>query len=256
MKIKFIGTGSAFSTTHYNSNMVITGKTGKNLLVDAGSDIKYSLPKSGFSYVDIDSVYVSHLHADHIGGFEYLGFCTYFDPRCKSPTVYANIDVLEGLWESIRNGLKSIQGKRMEFKDYFNPIAIAPNTGFEFDGLKFNLVQTVHVRDEYSIVSSWGLLWYASNGQRIFLTTDTQFAPRDIDTFYKMANIIFHDCETSKFASNVHAHYNDLKTLPQEIKSKMWLYHYNVGELPDAKADGFAGFIEQGQEFDFSVKMH
>jgi hypothetical protein len=31
----------------------------------------------------------------------------------------------------------------------------------------------------------------------------------------------------------------------------MWLYHYQDGPLPDAKADGFAGFVNQGQTFEF-----
>ena len=29
----------------------------------------------------------------------------------------------------------------------------------------------------------------------------------------------------------------------------MWLMHYNDGDLPDAKKDGFKGFVKQGQEF-------
>ncbi|MEM7589467.1 MAG: ribonuclease Z, partial [Myxococcota bacterium] len=29
-------------------------------------------------------------------------------------------------------------------------------------------------------------------------------------------------------------------------------YHYNSGKLPDAKKDGFLGFVKRGQVFDFS----
>jgi hypothetical protein len=32
----------------------------------------------------------------------------------------------------------------------------------------------------------------------------------------------------------------------------MWLYHYNPGHLPDARADGFRGFVKKGQVFDFA----
>ena len=41
-----------------------------------------------------------------------------------------------------------------------------------------------------------------------------------------MADIIFHDCETLPFKSGVHAHYEDLKTLDDKTRKKMWLYHY------------------------------
>lgn len=66
-----------------------------------------------------------------------------------------------------------------------------------------------------------------------------------------MADVIYHDCETSPFKSGVHAHYNDLKTLPSATKAKMWLYHYQPGEKPDALADGFLGYATKGQSYDF-----
>lgn len=74
--------------------------------------------------------------------------------------------------------------------------------------------------------------------------------------FYKEATIIFHDCETSPFKSGVHSHYEDLKTLPAEIKAKMYLYHYQDNVSTDydtwnakAKEDGFGGFLKIGSLF-------
>jgi hypothetical protein len=45
----------------------------------------------------------------------------------------------------------------------------------------------------------------------------------------------------------------ELKSLPAALKAKMWLYHWNGSftKLPDAKTDGFLGFVEKGQEFEF-----
>ena len=45
--------------------------------------------------------------------------------------------------------------------------------------------------------------------------------------FYKQADFIVHDCETTPFKSGVHANYLDLKTLPPEIKGRMILAHYS-----------------------------
>lgn len=91
--------------------------------------------------------------------------------------------------------------------------------------------------------------------KRTFLTTDTQFAPKQLQDFYATADLVFHDCETTAFRSNVHAHYDDLKTLPDEVKERMWLYHYNT--TPEvfeghgkARDDGFAGFVTKGKEFE------
>jgi hypothetical protein len=56
----------------------------------------------------------------------------------------------------------------------------------------------------------------------------------------------------------VHAHYDDLKTLPDEIRKKIWLMHYQpVMPIIDlqkrARDDGFAGFVEKGQIFDLGT---
>lgn len=90
-----------------------------------------------------------------------------------------------------------------------------------------------------------------SNGvlmKKVFITTDCQFCPAQIHDFYNMADLIFHDCEVG-FRSGVHPNYDDLMTLPKETKKKIWLYHTD-GVLPDAKKDGFLGFVEKGQVFE------
>ena len=46
--------------------------------------------------------------------------------------------------------------------------------------------------------------------------------------------------------------FSELITLDKEIRNKMWLYHYNPGPLPDARENGFRGFIQRGQAFDFT----
>ena len=86
-------------------------------------------------------------------------------------------------------------------------------------------------------------------GKYVYITADTQYSPQKLLTSYEMATLIFHDCETAKHKTGVHAHYSELNQLELHLKKKMWLYHYNPGALPDAEADGFLGFIKKGQSF-------
>lgn len=247
--ITFAGVGGAFTTQDYwQSNMLIEAG-GKKMMIDCGGDARFSFGELGIKAADADAVYISHLHADHIGGLEWLGFSTYFNPACKKPTLFIVSDLVDDLWRSLQGGMQSHEGVVLSLESFFEVDQIKPNGHFEYAEMKLTPVQTVHVMNGFRILHSYGL-FIENKGQKTFLTTDTQFCPRQIETFYKKADIIFQDCETSQFRSGVHAHYEDLRTLAPEIKAKMWLYHYQPNPKYNATEDGFAGFVVKGQKFD------
>jgi ribonuclease BN (tRNA processing enzyme) len=95
MKITFIGSGSAFTTNNYHSNILITSNN-KNLLIDCGSDARFALKEAGYSFNDIDGIFVSHLHADHIGGLEWLGLTNKFvSPEHRRPQIISHKKCIE-----------------------------------------------------------------------------------------------------------------------------------------------------------------
>lgn len=256
MKLTFLGSGSAFTTgsNNYHSNMLLEQDPKKRLLIDCGSDVRLSLHELGLSYKDIQDVYISHLHADHVGGLEWLAFTTKFDKECKKPNLYICERLVTDLWQKVLSGgLSSLQGETAELSTYFHIHSIKENHSFTWHNLKFHLIQTMHVMAGFSFMPSFGLM-FNIEGINVFITTDTQFAPHQIKEFYDKADLIFQDCETSKNKSNVHAHYEELSTLPKSIRQKMWLYHYNPGSLPDAIKEGFRGFVKKGQCFNFKDK--
>jgi len=282
MKVRFIGVGSAFTTAeYYQSNAVIESDSGRRLLLDCGGDARFALTEAGLKAADIDAVYVSHLHADHVGGLEWLAFTRYFSGTGR-PRLFCVRELMRELWEgSLRGGLESVEEKVMNLTDYFDCRAVPINGRFLWEGILFTPVQTVHIMSGYKIVHSYGLVFQACagsggrgaepagagavfpagrrtdtfqpRGPRVFFTADTQFCPSQITKFYKSADLIFHDCETAPFHSRVHAHYDDLKTLPPEVKGKIWLYHYQPNPAQDPPADGFHGFVRRGQTFEIGA---
>ena len=56
---------------------------------------------------------------------------------------------------------------------------------------------------------------------RVFITTDAQVAPSQMIDFRNMADFIFQDCEIAKFWSTVHAHYNELISLDDDVSSPL-----------------------------------
>ena len=254
MKLTFVGTGSAFTMENYQTNTLIS-RNGNNLLVDAGGDIRFALQEHKLSYLDLDAVYITHLHADHVGGLECLAFCSYFDPRMKDRkiTLIGNNELIRELWNnSLKGGLKSIQGKRTILNDFFYVQMIKKNGKFFWEDVEFHIVQSVHVMDKFSIVPSFGLMIKdPDTGKTIYYTGDTQFCPKQIMDFYKEADLIIHDCETTPFQSGVHANFSDLVTLPPEIKKKMMLVHYQDNVLKSVSAEGHDKWMATAKEAGF-----
>lgn len=257
--ITFLGSGSAFydQPDNYQSNILVE-RGNRKLLIDCGSDIRFALRDYGLTMRDITDVYVSHAHADHIGGLEGLGFIQKFS-GCPKPTLYLSSLLAKDLWDkSLSGGMESIQGEIADLSTYFNVERIKPNGYFVWQSIKFDLVQTIHIMNGYMFVPSFGLMFTVpkhldetEKDTRIFFTSDTQHAPNQIMDFYNHADLIFHDCETMPYKSGVHAHYDDLCTLPEQVRSKMWLYHYNKLPTQIPTCQGFKGFVAKGQQFHF-----
>lgn len=257
MKLTFLGRGGAFAPISVgNSNMLLEADTGKKMLIDFGTTAPYIYrDEMGLDFQDIDAVYLTHSHADHVGGIEFFAFHRYFLPKKENntiirPKLFAVRDLMKELWDNtLKGGLESLQGKIMNLTDYFDCRPISTNRIFSWEGLYFTPIQTVHVRSGYIIKHSYGVgIGRSQTTYDLYITSDTQF-DRGLMEYYYRSKVIFQDCETGNYRSIVHAHYDDLKTLPEEIKRKMWLYHYNQKE--DHEKDGFAGFVEKGQTFEF-----
>ncbi|MDF1756821.1 MAG: MBL fold metallo-hydrolase [Legionellaceae bacterium] len=250
MKLVFLGVSSALTTGYKNfqSNMLITSSSGRSLLIDCGTDIKHSLYDQKVSHSDIDAVYISHLHADHVGGLEWLGFSKLFIDQSR-PSLYISRDQQQALWENVlKGGMSSLEDRSATLESYFNPQTIQDNA-FIWEGHHFQLVKVFHSINNNKRIPCYGLM-ITGDHMQVFLSTDTRFSPEDLMPFYTKADIIFHDCEISKIPSNQHALYHDLKTLDNSIKEKMWLYDYANGRKPNAKKDGFKGYVVRGQSFD------
>ncbi len=258
MKIQFAGVGSAFTSLNYfQSNMLLGNNDAPRMLIDCGTDCRHALRSFGIRNNNItqqlDAVYISHLHADHIGGLEWLALCTYFNPKMPRLKLYAEETLMKELWQnSLKGGLGMNDTRRHNLDDYFDCRPLQTGVPFFYKQQRLTIYPMIHVKGDTFNRYSYGLLIKDAPPLKhsFFLTTDTCFHPAIINGIGEKVDLIFHDCETGRNRSGVHAHYEDLLTLPAEIRAKIWLYHYQEKPPQNPTADGFCGFVQRGQLFD------
>jgi len=257
----FIGTGSAFSKKFFQTNLlIIKGKD--HVLIDCGSLFPFAFQECYNTNIsEIENVLLTHPHADHIGGVEELILNGRYVKKSKINIVITD-EFKDLLWnESLRGGVQYSEAGEMTFDDYFNqikPEAVCqePLRIYEANvgSINLKIFRTYHVTTQNDSFENAQYSVGVIIDNRVVFTGDSQFKPEQLNWICENYNIeyIFHDCDVGGYAEGVHASYRQLKTLPDEMKKKMYLCHYNSAACKvDSKADGFAGFARRGKYYIF-----
>ncbi|MGK5092571.1 MBL fold metallo-hydrolase [Deltaproteobacteria bacterium TL4] len=259
MKVTFIGVGSAFSKKNFQSNVLVESGNIK-LLIDCGHTAISAIEAYGLSVTDITHIFITHLHADHVGGLCSLAqrykFRHQYTPKLLStPTLLDRLwnASLSGSLEFITQDQKASAGYCLE--DFFRPFDLSPSQWElieEREKLSIYLHPTQHVEkmESYALEICEGEPQIA---KQIFFSGDTKYDPALLAQCVDRCALLFHDCQLFDSGENnkagVHVSYNQLLQLPKSTQQKMWLYHYGDSPLPDLKTEAFLGFVQQQQSF-------
>ena len=262
LSLFFLGTGNAFTKTAFQTNLLII-KGQDHLLVDCGTLCSYAFENMYNGRItDIKNLLLTHPHADHIGGVEELALeGKYITKRLVNRVI--TDEFKKSLWEeSLKGGIQYSEEGVMTFDDYFNqikPVRIQkkPFEMFETNvgSINIKLFRTRHVTTRKKSLKKSQISYGLIIDDRILFTADTQFNPSQLQFLldkYKKIEVIFHDCDVMGYSRGVHAAYDELVTLPKEIKEKTFLSHYSEAvSTIDALVDGFAGLAKHWVYYDF-----
>lgn len=244
--LKWLGTGSGLNFELGNTSLLIQNGVARRLLIDCGYTVPKKLYDSGV-LDHISDILITHLHADHIGGLETVGFYHYFAlqrrgeqrPRLHLPSD----DLAHDLWNhALKAGMGAItdpDGGRVEaYLDTYFDVRVSRTVAVE--GLpSIDFEEAPHVPGEPNFALRF------SNG--VYYSGDsTAMPPHDPTT-------IFQDCQFGPAnPSEIHMSYEKLRDeLPDEVRAKTYLVHLSSGMGPDdPKADGFAGCVMPGDVFE------
>lgn len=250
MELTFLGVGGAFARTLYNSNVLMTSKN-QTLLIDCGSDCLLSLAKIGYSIRNIENLFITHLHGDHVHGIEEFAIRAFL--LNHRPKLIIRPELKDRLWQTVLSGGMEFfhgQTRAMTLEDYFD--LYVTTDPFTIGDVQITTIPTKHVaiNGNWTLFPSFGLEFQTRNNQYLLFTGDTTF---DLELLHRRHwHTIFHDCTLVNSQTVPHTTYTQLLTLPIETRLKMWLYHYDEEwEQFNPTADGFAGFVRIHQKFVF-----
>jgi len=251
VKIDFLGIGGAFDTEEGNASALLTTRGGKKFLIDCGQS-SYSKLRKRNLINNIDKVFITHTHEDHVSGLSTLIY-----ERFYIYNLVTNIECTAEVSVYLKNYLKvtghpeeqytintgnvfiedeGISITKINTSDYHWPVEGFPNSGLLFH---FN------IEDDYAV------LIYSGD---INVPITSLMHPDDYHFVYdKPDNVfIFHDMTSLVHEQNPHTHFDLLVPVKEQFKN-LFTYHHGadtVSRINKANpAIAMTSLIIQGNDF-------
>ena len=280
----FLGVGSAFAKRNYQSNALVEAWSDSpatqatpdaNLLIDFGTTGPLALwqlkDKKGFEYLgrggeinyrSIQRIFITHTHSDHVGGLEEMvQILTYHDSTAEAmhrPELLATQSILDRLWEhTLRGGLDVRHGRAALLTDYFEVNAVDLGTRLPAFNLlgryDFFCFATDHLRlaSKHDWPSCGLLIQDRHTHQSCYYSGDGCIDLNAV-ALIENASIIFHEAVLQAATHSVHTSLLQLRSLPEQVRKRMYLYHYDDAWDDPAfeyVSREFAGFARPGQRY-------
>lgn len=223
----FLGTGSAFSKKYGNNSALVTvsnNQVTKNMLIDCGRTTPDDLYSVGYHWSNIDAIFITHLHGDHVYGLEEAGFMGRFVLKKKPHLIFPHKKLKSDLWDKVLKGtmVNGDLSRNMVFDDYFTyEIVHDVEQYFIFNGTMFSVFSTQHINNKKSyglIIGEYNYIMYSADS--LF---DKDLLNIVVDDG---AQAIFHDCQLFDHKGKVHASLDELETLERDVREKTYIMHY------------------------------
>ncbi|KAF1717492.1 MBL fold metallo-hydrolase [Pseudoxanthomonas yeongjuensis] len=226
--LRFLGVGNAAAVELGSANATLERDGKPWLTIDCGAEgLSAYLAHYGAMP---QALFVTHVHLDHVAGFERLFVATWFDPQRRGKVkLYVPATVVPLLHKRIADYPNVLAEGGVNFWDAFQLIAVGDS--FWHDGVRLEVFPARHHWPEtaYSLRLRGSLVW----------TGDTRPIPEALARYADAGEVIAHDC--SLHGNPSHSGIDDLeREYPAELLQRCILYHYASAE--DGRALAARGY--------------
>jgi ribonuclease BN (tRNA processing enzyme) len=233
--LRFLGVGNAAATSLGSASIVVERDGAPLLMVDCGQE---ALTAWQEHYGGVPpAVFVTHVHLDHVAGFERLFVANYFGtaPADRS-RLYVPAALVPLLQERVAGYPNVVAEGSANFWDAFQLVPVAH--GFWHAGLWFDVFAVRH----HVPGTAYGL---ALRGSFLY-TGDTRPIPETVAAYADGTTRLVHDCDLTGNPS--HTGLPDLlREYPDELRQQMTVYHYASAADGDALAAAGLDVARPGQ---------
>lgn len=216
--LRFLGVGNASAVELGSANATLERDGRPWLTIDCGAEgLSAYLAHYGTMP---EALFLTHVHLDHVAGFERLFVASYFDPARRGKVrLYVPATVVPLLHQRIGDYPNALAEGGVNFWDAFQVIPVG--AAFWHDGVRLEVFPARHHWPEtaYGLRLRGSLVW----------TGDTRPIPETLAKFAAEGELVAHDC--SLYGNPSHSGIDDLeREYPAELLQRCLLYHYGSAE--------------------------
>lgn len=169
----------------------------RTILIDCGYGAARSLVKAGFSLTEIDAIFITHLHCDHILDLGPLIY-TAWASGLKNPIKLFGPKGIEGYWEnflasmSFDLGQREASGKYLPLRELVE-IKIYDEGGVEFE----SEIAVSALKVDHPPVDLCFALRFDTDQMGVVFSSDTRYCP-SLAAFSRHADILLHEAMLEK----------------------------------------------------------
>jgi ribonuclease BN (tRNA processing enzyme) len=188
MKLTILGSGTSVPHPERASAAHWLQTPGGTLLLDISADAPHRMAQESLDWTNLDAIWISHFHLDHMGGLPTFLFGTKWAPQTQSRTRPLRIFGPEGLRKIVETIDESNDYGLLKQPFPVDIVEVTARANFEIlPGVTATTLKTPHTKE------SLALALKDADSKLFVYTSDTGFS-EDLEPFAKHAALLLMEC--------------------------------------------------------------